>query len=106
MYLLTAFSLNMLEELPIFVKFDEVTEEDVKYHLEHMKFVSAVAHESTAKLLTKRLGIEVQFNRIDVRLKHGDEAFIAQLPRPKEGQIYSEEEVQSLSLKFIYVYVK
>lgn len=105
MYLLTAFSLNMIE-LPAYVRFQEVSEDDVKFHLQQMKFISAAAHESTAELLSERLGVEIQFNRIDIQLKHGDEAFIAQFPRPKEGQVYSEEEIRDLSLKFVHVYVK
>lgn len=66
MYLLNAFSLQMLSEFPVSVK---ITEVDAlpKY------LISAVGHADTAAIL----GVECA--RINVSLKYGDTAFVAQL---------------------------
>lgn len=105
MYLLNAFSLNMLQ-FPNLVKFQELNIDDVKQTLSQMRFTSAIGHESTAQVLSQRLGMKIDYNRVDVSLKPGDEAIIAQLPRPKEGQIYSAIEIQEMPIRFIYVYVR
>lgn len=66
MYLLNAFSLQMLEAFPCEVRFTEV--ESLPAGLE-----SAVGHADTAAVLG------VAMNRISVRLSKGDTAYVAQL---------------------------
>ena len=66
MYLLNAFSIQMLAEFPASVTFEEVNE--LPEGLE-----SAVGHKDTAAVL----GVEM--NRINVTLKKGDVAYVAQL---------------------------
>lgn len=65
-YLLNAFSLQMLESFPTSVKFTEV--ESLPAGLE-----SAVGHADTAAVLG------VPMNRVSVKLRKGDVAYIAQL---------------------------
>lgn len=64
-YLLNSFSPQMIE-LPCDVKFTEVTELPEG-------LTSAIGHQDTANVLG------VQMNRINVKLQHGDTAYIAQL---------------------------
>ena len=92
-YLLNAFSLQMLEG-DATVKFTEVTRDEVfSTHL-----VSAIGHQDTAKVL----GVEC--NRINVTLQKGDVAYVAQLQggRLPEGCTTLPE---GFSFKFIKVEV-
>lgn len=66
MYLLNAFSLQMISEFPTNVKFEEV--ETLPNGL-----VSAIGHQDTANVLG------VPMNRVNVSLSKGDIAYIAQL---------------------------
>ena len=66
MYLLNAFSLQMISEFPSNVKFEEV--ETLPNGL-----VSAIGHQDTANVLG------VPMNRVNVSLSKGDVAYIAQL---------------------------
>ena len=66
MYLLNAFSLQMISEFPSNVKFEEV--DNLPDGL-----VSAIGHQDTANVLG------VQMNRVNVTLSKGDVAYIAQL---------------------------
>jgi hypothetical protein len=66
MYLLNAFSLQMINEFPTNVKFEEV--ETLPNGL-----VSAIGHQDTANVLG------VPMNRVNVSLSKGDVAYIAQL---------------------------
>jgi len=61
------------------------------------EFVSAVGHESTAKLLSELLGVEIKPNRIFVDMKLCDEALAVQfLERLPEGKVLSKEELEEL----------
>ena len=67
-FLLNAFSLQMLEG-DATVKFSEVSRDEVF----SVDLVSAIGHKDTANVL----GVEM--NRVNVTLKKGDTAFVAQL---------------------------
>ena len=67
--LLNAFSLQMLEEFPTSVKFEEVKESD----LDLKRLDSAIGHADTARVLG------VDFHRVNVKLKAGDVFIVAQL---------------------------
>lgn len=66
MYLLNAFSLQMMQDFPISVKITEVPELP-------QGLTSAIGHQDTANVLG------VPMARINVSLKKGDVAYIAQL---------------------------
>jgi len=69
-------------------------------------FVSAVGHEPTAKLLSKILKMDVQYNRAAVKMRSGDVGVhfvLAQ--RPPEGKVLSEEELAKLDYYFAVSYV-
>jgi len=60
-------------------------------------FISAVGHESTAKLLSELLEVEIQPNRIFVDMELWDEALAIQfLERIEEGKVLSKEELEEL----------
>ena len=60
-------------------------------------FISAVGHESTAKLLSELLGVKIEPNRIFVDMQKGDEALAIQfLQRVQEGKVLSKEELEEL----------
>ena len=90
-FLLNAFSLQMLTSFPCGVKFEEV--ESLPENL-----ISAIGHQDTANVLG------VPMNRVNVSLKPGDVAFVAQLQggRLPEGSTTLPE---GFSFKFIKVVV-
>lgn len=66
MYLLNAFSIQMIQDFPVSVSFEEVKELPEG-------LVSAVGHADTARVLG------VPMNRISVTLHSGDIAYVAQI---------------------------
>ena len=92
-FLLNAFSLQMLEG-DATVKFTEVTREQVF----SVDLESAIGHQDTANVLG------VPMNRVNVTLKKGDTAFVAQLQggRLPEGATTLPE---GFAFKFIKVEV-
>jgi len=71
--------------------------------------VFAIGHESTAKLLSQLLGIEIKAERKTIKLKHGDKLIIAQLMiRPPEGKVYTFQELLDLlsKNKIILLYIE
>ena len=92
MFLLNAFSLQMLLDFPATVRFEEV--EKLPEGLE-----SAIGHQDTANVLG------VPCNRINVSLKRGDVAFVAQLQggRLPEGSTTLPE---GFAFKFLKVIVE
>jgi hypothetical protein len=60
-------------------------------------FISAVGHESTAKVLGHLLGVEVPFNRVQISVGEGDVIISFQfLIRLPEGKVLGEDEVLAL----------
>lgn len=78
-YLANAFSLQMLEALPVVLKIREAKEEEIfNVAADGSKtlingIVSVIGHEDTARVLG------VPFNRISVKLGHKDILYVAQL---------------------------
>ena len=63
-------------------------------------FTSAIGHESTARLLTKLLKIEIPFNRIAIKMREGDIGIHFFLKtRLPEGKILSEFLIHRVELK-------
>ena len=102
MYLLNAFSANMLAKFPVSVQFMEITTNVVTALAQES--VSAVGHADTAALFSAILGIEVPCNRVTVTLKAGDNALLGQYsgPRLPEGATTLPE---GASIKWVLVNV-
>ena len=106
LYILSGFSLSMLP-IPCYVHLaiTEITCDFARVIINSARrtgreIVSAVGHESTAKILSELLGIEVPVNRIMVKLEEGDEAIIFQLfTRLAEGKVLNRSELEELMAK-------
>lgn len=62
---------------------------------------SAVGHESTARVLTTMLGVEIPANRQLFQHAVGQRALVFKLSgRPSEGKILTEEEINDMGYKF------
>ena len=86
MFLLNAFSVNMILESPVKVRFERIPLDEVVEHLRDA-LVSAVGHADTAAVLTKLLGMHVECNRYNIVLRPPDVAILGQYtgPRLPEG---------------------
>ena len=102
MYMLNAFSANMLEELTALVRFTEISATTMAELAQES--VSAVGHADTAALFSAVLGIEVPCNRVSVTLKPGENALLGQYtgPRLPEGATTLPE---GASIKWVLVNV-
>jgi hypothetical protein len=93
----------------VIIKASPISLEEVKSILKD-GFVSAVGHESTARVLSKLLGTDVPFNRAQIAITGGDVIvsfqFMVRLP---EGKVLGEDEVIALyqegKIKFFRVEV-
>jgi len=112
-YLTNSFTLSMITpsllEGGAIIKASPISVGEVKALLKE-GFISAVGHESTARVLSKLLGTEVPFNRAQISIKEGDVIvsfqFLIRLP---EGKVLGEDEVLALynegKIKFFRVEV-
>lgn len=86
MYLLNAFSMNMVAGFPLTTFIEEVSLQEAQLLLsgEHL---SAVGHADTAAVFSEQLGFTVPMNRVSLALHAGDVAVIGQYrgPRLAEG---------------------
>ena len=85
MYLLNAFSLNMIDVGDADVTIREVSEKAAA--ILAVNCTSAVGHADTAAVFSKVLGVPVACNRVTVTMKDGDLALVGQYsgPRLPEG---------------------
>jgi len=75
----------------------QISLEQARAWVRQGEFISAVGHESTAKLLSELLGVEIKPNRIFVDMELWDEALAIQfLERIQEGKVLSKEELEEL----------
>jgi hypothetical protein len=112
-YLCNSFTLSMISpsllEGGVKINASPISLGEVKALLQQ-GFVSAVGHESTAKVLSSLLRIDVPFNRAQISIKEGDVIvsfqFLVRLP---EGKVLGEDEVLALysegNIKFFRVEV-
>ena len=102
MYLINAFSVNMLSEFPVSVHFVEISA-TVMAKLAQGS-VSAIGHADTAELFSTILGVKVPCNRVSVTLKAGDNALLGQYtgPRLPEGATTLPE---GASIKWVLINV-
>lgn len=85
---------------------ETATLEEVKIALlvaeqESMAVVSAIGHESTAKIMSDILGIDVPVNRIAIEMEDEDYMIALKLKqRPPEGKVLSKEEIEEIGYEF------
>jgi len=103
-YIANAFSLSMLTP-PTTIKVVEASEDEVRRIL-NQGFISAIGHEATAKIVSSRLGVSVQVNRISIQLKPSDILVVFQLlTRLPEGKVLSEDEMKQVQARWYVVTV-
>jgi hypothetical protein len=103
-YFANAFSLSMLE-WPADVRVEPVSVEEVKSLLAQ-GFTSAVGHESTARVFSSQIGIDIPVNRIAIKLNTNDILIVGQvMTRLPEGRVLSEEELRSVPVQWCRVYI-
>ena len=82
-----------------------LSEEDVKTELSN-KWESCVGHDSTAKLFSEKLGLDIQSNRQNIILLP-NEALIAGMFTPPrrlgEGEVWTEEEILAMPINWVRV---
>jgi hypothetical protein len=109
LYITNAFSANMLfaNYHVALVYFEKISEEEARKMLESFAFESAIGHEATAQVLSKRLGQEIRVDRKPVSLQVGDQVLICQISggRLPEGKVLNEQEVNELPVIYIRAFV-
>jgi len=101
-YISNAFSIRMIEPLlknekNVSIEMERFSDEGAREWVRKHKneVISAVGHESTARLAGDVLGIEVPMNRVAIELDHGDELLVltVNIPRNRlsQGEIPLEE---------------
>jgi len=85
MYILNAFSANMIDRFPANVTFEEISSEQAA--MLAADSTSAVGHADTAAVFSHVLQRHVPCNRLNVSLQSGDKALLGQYigPRLPEG---------------------
>ena len=70
-------------------------------------FISAIGHESTAKLLSELLGISIPMNRITVKAEYNDIIIVLALKnRIPEGKVLSKEEIEQIGYELYSIHIK
>jgi len=109
-YLANAFSLGMLTGKKAILYVEEVDEDTAVNVITTMKsrgeLTSAVGHESTAKILSEICGVEIECNRIPIKLQLKDAVIVFQLlTRLEEGKVLTQDELSNIKYKFYLVRV-
>jgi len=82
-------------------RYTEISKEEAKEILSKNKYVSAIGHEATAKMLTQLLGLKIDTNRISITMQTDDKAIVFRiLTRLPEGKILTEEELKNIDYAF------
>lgn len=95
-----AFSVNMLKEDSLLF-FAKVDLDIVKSYIAQGEIYSIIGHQSTADLLSAKLGVKVELNRENYK-KEKEDRIIVCLPskRLEEGKVLSLEELEQIDIKF------
>ena len=98
--LANAFSVNMLKHDGYYF-FAKIDLEMAIYFVYNAEVFSIIGHQSTAYLLSAKLGIPVEANRINYVKQKGDRIIVC-LPaqRLEEGKILTLEELNKIEIKF------
>ncbi len=79
----------------------DLTTDEAKRVLAENGYVSAIGHESTAKIISELMGIDIPMNRINFEQMVDQKAVVFKLNRrPKEGSVLSREEVEKVGYSF------
>ena len=74
---------------------------DAKKLLRENGYISAIGHESTAKIISELMEMDIPMNRIDFTQMVGQKAVVFKLNRrPKEGTVLSRAQVEEVGYSF------
>lgn len=104
-YLGNAFCLQMLDRDAV-LRVRRISGEEGR-DLLRSGFTSIMGHENTARVASKLLGVNIQINRISVKLKSGDSLIVFQLitNRAPTKELSDEEVNELISNKQYAIYV-
>ena len=100
-FLTNAFSLNMLKEFPTNLTVDKIDRDefcmDLEMRLEDNELVNAIGHDSTVNLINKLCDVQLQKNRVEIKMSEGDRALVIMVAeRLPEGKVLSDEEIENM----------
>ena len=100
-YLVNAFSLNMLDKFPAKVVIDKISQKEFCAKLEESfkdeRFINAIGHDSTVTLVNKLCGTIITKNRIEIKMNKGDNVLVIMVSqRLEEGKVLSQEEITKM----------
>lgn len=106
----TAFSPIMLAKGTV-ARIQEINRDEMQIGIETMfqcgVIKSVVAHENTAKILSKMFDNEIHFNRTSITLKANDVLFVCTPQfRVDESREFTDEEIKNSSFRFFKVDVE
>jgi len=108
LYILNTATLPLKEGEEYLIVAKQISIQEAKDFLEMEYFTSVVGHKATAELLTKILGVEIPYNRIQIELQPGDRVIAFLLKkRLEEGKvIQTTEELEQIgyTLWFFRIY--
>ena len=105
MFLLNAFSINMLQDFPATVKVEEISKEYAQEQLLEVEVSNLIGHPDTDRVVRKELDIGLpEGKRETVKLFSGEWAVVAQYigPRLEEGATQLPEDAK---IKYFLVIV-
>ena len=98
-----AFSLQMVSQYEdVLVRIRKIKNiEEIKQLLQSHPFISAIGHESTARVLSRLLSISIPTNRVNVTLEPGVVLIVFQLlgGRLPAGQELTEQQIENEFIK-------
>jgi Domain of unknown function (DUF1874). len=104
-YLTNAISPNMLP-IPCILHVEYVTNEIAKKVLSN-GFINAIGHAGTASLISKLLQMNIQPNRINIKVDYEDQILVFALQkRIEEGKVLSEDEIKEIGYNWCLITVK
>jgi Domain of unknown function (DUF1874). len=116
LYIANAFSLSMLTKPKVLLHVQEITVDEAQRLIKNIearsktsqaRIISAVGHESTARVLSTLLDYNIPMNRIPIQLETNDILLVFQLmQRLPEGAVLTEDELRLLQYKLYKVTVK
>jgi len=97
LYLLNGFSPAMLDSVLSAVYFNQIPDVMLCGELNSDELVNAIGHKSTMNLINQLCKTNLKENRIQVKLKDKDEAYIIVVTeRLEEGKVLSDEEIKEM----------
>ncbi len=103
MFLLSSFSLSMIENYPADIHFEEISQDEIKNLISQNKIEFYIGHPSYAEVLSEIFDKKIEAVRFKLTIKKGEDFIVAQLitNRLPEGKVLTKEEIKKIEIKFI-----